>query len=119
MWLLSIALVLVGGGLGPLFNGTIASLVATRIHSPLAWWRTHLSADVRNLMVRLWPGLLICYVLVFLLAVETTIFGQPMNLLFDTTTTYDLVLRAGNLMLLIMLLSVLAAFAYDIRTAET
>jgi hypothetical protein len=118
MLLLSISLFLVGGGFGPLFNGTFASLVATRINKPLTWWRTHLSSGVRNLLVKLWPGILIFYVLVFLLAVETTTFGQPLNLLFDADTTYLIVLRAGNFMLVVMVLAVLSAFAYDIQVAE-
>jgi hypothetical protein len=118
MLLLSLGLFLVGGGFGPLFNGTFASLVATRINRPLTWWRTHLSAGIRNFLVKLWPGMLVFYVLVFLLAVETTVFGQPLNLLFDADTTHLIVLRAGNFMLVVMVLAVLSAFAYDIRAAE-
>jgi hypothetical protein len=118
MLLLSLGLFLVGGGFGPLFNGTFASLVATRINRPLTWWRTHLSAGIRNFLVKLWPGMLVFYVLVFLLAVETTIFGQPLNLLFDADTTYLIVLRAGNFMLVVMALAVLSAFAHDIHVAE-
>jgi hypothetical protein len=118
MFLLSISLFLVGGGSGPLFIGTFAGLIATRIGKPLTWWRTHLSTGVRNFLMKLWPGIIILWVLLFLSAVETTIFGQPLNLLFDTNTTYTIVLNAGTAMLLIMLLSVLGAFAYDIQTAE-
>jgi hypothetical protein len=118
MLLLSLGLFLVGGGFGPLFNGTFASLVATRINKPLTWWRTHLPSGVRNFLVKLWPGMLVFYVLVFLLAVETTIFGQPLTLLFDADTTYLVVLRSGNFMLVVMLLAVLSAFAYDIEVAE-
>jgi hypothetical protein len=118
MLLLSLGLFLVGGGFGPLFNGTFASLVATRINRPLTWWRTHLSAGIRNILVKLWPGMLVFYVLVFLLAVETTIFGWPLNLLFDADTTYLVVLRAGNFMLIFMVLAVLSAFAHDIHVAE-
>jgi hypothetical protein len=118
MLLLSLGLFLVGGGFGPLFNGTFACLVATRINRPLTWWRTHLSAGIRNILVKLWPGMLVFYVLVFLLAVETTIFGWPLNLLFDADTTYLVVLRAGNFMLIFMVLAVLSAFAHDIHVAE-
>ncbi len=117
MLLLSLGLFVVGGGFGPLFNGTLASLVATQINKPLTWWRTHLSAGMINHLVKLWPGMLAFYVLVFLLAVETTILGYPLNLLFDADTTYLIVLRAGNFMLAVMLLAVLSAFAYDIRNS--
>lgn len=118
MLLLSIILFLVGGGFGPLFVGTFASLIATRLDKPLRWWRTHLPASVRNFLVKLWPWLFIYYMLMFLFAVETTIFGRPINLLFNANTTYLIVLRAGNFMLILMLLSVLSAFAYDIHTRE-
>jgi hypothetical protein len=117
MFLLSIILFLVGGGSGPLFIGSFASLVATRINKPLTWWRIHLSASMRNLLAKFWPGILIFYVLMFLSAVETTILGQPLNMLFDANTTYLVVLRAGNVLLVFMLLSVLSAFAYDIHDA--
>ncbi len=119
MFLLSIVLFLVGGGFGPLFNGTFASLVATRINKPLTWWRVRLSAGVRDLLVRLHPGILIFYVFVFLIAVETTVFGRPLNMLIDADTTYLIVLRVGNFMLLFMLLSTLCAFAYDIHAAQS
>jgi hypothetical protein len=118
MLLLSLGLFVVGGGFGPLFNGTFASLVATRINRPLTWWRAHLSPGIRNFLVKLWPGMLVFYVLVFLSAVETTVFGQPLTLLFDADTTYLVVLRAGNFMLVVMLLAVLSAFAYDIKVSE-
>jgi len=118
MFLLSIILFLVGGGFGPPFNGTFAALVATRINQPLTWWRTHLSIRARNFLLKLWPGILVFYVLMFLLAIVTTIFGSPLTLLLDPNTTYLIVLRAGNVMLLIILLSVLSAFAYDIHAAE-
>ncbi len=118
MFLLSMMLFLVGGGIGPLTNGTLASLIATQIHQPLAWWRTHLSARARNFLAQLWPGIVFLYGLLFLLAVETTVFGWPLNLLFDASTTYAIVLNSGNFMLLVILLSGLAAFAYDVAGAE-
>ena len=118
MFALSIALFLVGGGFGPPFNGTIAAMVASRINKPFTWWRENLSPGVRYLLAKLWPGMLIFYVLMFFLAVGTTIFGLPLTLLFSPDTTYQIVLRSGNFMLLMMLLSVLSAFAHDIQVAE-
>jgi hypothetical protein len=118
MFLLSILLFLVGGGSGPLFIGSFASLIATRIGKPLTWWRRHLPGTIRTFFAQLWPGILIFYALLFLLSVETTIFGQPLNLLLDVNTTYQIVLMAGNVLLLFMLLSVLSAFAHDILNAE-
>ncbi len=118
MFALSIALFLVGGGFGPPFNGTFAALVASRINKPLTWWRVHLSTSAKDFLVKLWPGILVFYVLMFFLAVGTTIFGLPLTLLFDQYTTYLIVLRSGNFMLIVMLLSVLSAFAHDLQVAE-
>ncbi len=62
--------------------------------------------------------MLIFYVLMFGFAVETTVFGQPLGSLFGVDTTYIIVLRAGNVMLVFMVLSILSAFAYDIHAAD-
>jgi hypothetical protein len=35
--------------------GILIGAAATRIHSPLAWWRSHLSPDVRRALAGLWP----------------------------------------------------------------
>jgi hypothetical protein len=118
MFLLSTLLFVVGGGFGPLLVGSFAALIATRIDQPLTWWRAHLSPQARHILVKLWPWLFIFYVLMFLSAVETTIFGQPLNQLLDANTTYVIVLNAGNFMLIFMLLSVVTAFAHDIEVAE-
>jgi len=69
------------------FNGTIAALVASRINTPLAWWRTHLSTAVRDFLAKLWPWIHVFYVIMFFLAVGTTIFGLPLTLLLDPDTT--------------------------------
>ena len=55
MILLSIAMLLVGGGIFPPILGILIGVVATRIHSPLTWWRAHLSPGVRRLLASLWP----------------------------------------------------------------
>lgn len=55
LFLLSIILLLVGGGFGPITLLIPASIAATRIHRPLSWWRSHLSASLRPLLPKLWP----------------------------------------------------------------
>jgi hypothetical protein len=52
--LLSIAMLLVGGGFGPPLLGFILSATATRSHAPLTWWRKRLSVETRNFLSRLW-----------------------------------------------------------------
>ena len=49
--LLSVALILVGGGLGPPILGVIVGFAATRINAPLTWC-THLSDGARRWWAR-------------------------------------------------------------------
>ncbi len=53
--LLSLTLLLVGGGVAPPVMGILAGLAGTGIHAPYRWWRDHLSANVRSVFARSWP----------------------------------------------------------------
>lgn len=53
--LISLVLLLVGGGFGPPLFGIILGVVATRIHAPLIWWRDHAPAGLRDGLAKLWP----------------------------------------------------------------
>jgi len=53
--LLSIAMLLVGGGIGSPIIGILAGIAATSINAPLTWWRTRLSGNARGFLARLWP----------------------------------------------------------------
>jgi hypothetical protein len=55
MILISIVLLLAGGGIFPPILAILIGVVATRIHSPMTWWRTHLSPDARQFLASLWP----------------------------------------------------------------
>lgn len=55
MSLLSAVLLLVGGGIFPPVFGILIGVVATRIRSPLSWWRAHLSNGFRRILAKLWP----------------------------------------------------------------
>jgi hypothetical protein len=55
MVLISITMLLVGGGIFPPILGILVGVVATKINSSLTWWRTHLSDDFRRFLGRLWP----------------------------------------------------------------
>ena len=115
MLLCSLILFLAGGGFGSIFTGVFMSIIATRISKPLKWWRTHIPAGAGNVLAHAWPWIFILYVIVFLLAVATTIFWWPLKLLFDASTTYAIVLNIGPVTLGLMLLSTLAAFSHDTR----
>jgi len=55
LMLLSAPMLLMGGGIFPPILGFIIGAAATRMHAPLTWWRTHLSAGSRNSLAALWP----------------------------------------------------------------
>ena len=55
MVLISLALLLVGGGIFPPVLSMVVALAAKRINSPLTWWKTHPSVRGRTVMAKLWP----------------------------------------------------------------
>jgi hypothetical protein len=114
--LLSIILLLVGGGFGSAFLGIIASLTATQINKPLSWWRSHLPNLLKNVLVRLWPWALITYLLFFLSSVVIAIFGIPLLWFFSADITYGILLNLGPISDVFLLVAILTAFAYDIQS---
>ena len=116
--LLAIALFLVGGGFAPIFMTLLASLIAGRIHKPLKLWRTLLPGAVGRFLARLWPGALAAFVVVFVISVEIAIFGWPLTVFLDADTAFKLLNIIAYVMLVLMLLSVITGFAYDIHAAD-
>ena len=51
---LCIAMLLVGGGVGPPFIGILAGITGTGINSRFAWWRSHIPFNFRQFLARLW-----------------------------------------------------------------
>jgi hypothetical protein len=62
--LLSLPLLLFGGGLFPPLIGTIAGLAATRINKPLTWTRDHFDDHFSQWLAMLYPWALIAYLVV-------------------------------------------------------
>jgi hypothetical protein len=114
---LFVALFLVGGGFGPIGVGIPVSLVATRIGRPLRWWRRHLSRGTGDALAALWPWSLVAYVVLFVASVATTISGWPVTLVIDDATAQAVVLQAGYVLLAVMVVAIVAAFAHDVRTS--
>ena len=110
---LSVALFLVGGGFAPIFITIVASATATRIHSPLAWWRARLPARARGSLARGWPFTLIAFVLMFVVSVAIAIFGYPLVSLIGADRTYAVQSASALLMLVLMALAVIAALSHD------
>ena len=114
--LLVIALFLVGGGFAPIFMSLLASLIASRIDKPLKVWRTLLPGAVGRFLARLWPGVLVTFVVVFVISVEIAIFGWPLTLFFPPATAFELLNMISYVMLGLMLFTPVTGFAHDIQS---
>ena len=65
--LLSLVMLMVGGGFVSTFSGVIAGMAGTRIYAPLAWWRAR-PRNILHLLEKLWPWVAIVMGLWFLAA---------------------------------------------------
>ena len=103
--LLSIGLLLFGGGLFPPLIGTIAGISGTRIDKPLTWWCAHSAGAFSRLLAKLYPWALIAYlVLVF----GQFITGHFFNEFLMAVMSINVLLIMG-----LLLISVFSAFAHD------
>lgn len=66
LMVVSVIMLLVGAGFGPPLLGMLVGVVATRINTPLTWWRNHLAPGWRRLLIRLWPWAQVASVIVWL-----------------------------------------------------
>ena len=108
--LLSIALLLVGGGLFPPVIGIVAGLVATRINAPLTRQPTRLYGKVLRFLAKLWPWPLVAF---FVWAFGQFIVGYFFN---------EFLLKSGFLVPLLIIgllvLSILTGYAYDVHDRD-
>jgi hypothetical protein len=114
--LLSVALLLVGGGLGPPILGVIVGFAATRINAPPAWWCTHLSDGARRLLAMVWSPCLVVGVTAWLLVMPGTLvldFFIGVNI--PDFVVYGLTLCAFGL----LLLTVFTGFAHDTQRQQS
>ncbi|MFW9994001.1 MAG: hypothetical protein ACFFD4_18295 [Candidatus Odinarchaeota archaeon] len=114
--ILSIILLLVGGGIAPVELAVVAAAVATRINKPLNWWRDHLSSSTRGILAKTWPWSLIMLVGVSLFTVSMSITGWPL-LFMDLNTALSSVWILAFVMLGLIPLAVLSGFTRDIENA--
>lgn len=57
--LLSVIMLLVGGGVGPPIMGILAGVAGLGIDAPPGWWRKRLSAGARRFLAALWPWIFV------------------------------------------------------------
>jgi hypothetical protein len=109
--LLSIAMLLVGGGIFPPILLIITGIVATRIRSPLNWWTTHLSPAARRFLANLWPWFFTACIIAWLSA----LLGPGLLGYFFDVNNPALILMILFLALGFLLLTVFTGFAYDVH----
>ena len=107
--LLSIALLLFGGGIFPPLIGIVAGALATRIHKPLNPGGSRLSGGRLRILAAMWPWSLVLYV--------AWLLGQwVLGYFFN-----DWLLANGALLIIMVLgtliLAVLSAYAQDLQGA--
>jgi hypothetical protein len=113
LFLLSVLLLLFGGGFGPISLLITACIGASKIDEPLTWWRRHLPVSARRILATLWPwslGAALLWVpLEFIL-------GQILHLKNDpnsTLTNLNLILTYP--MLGLFVLTLIAGFVHEIQ----
>jgi len=104
---LSIVLLLVGGGIFPPVFGMLIGIVATRIHSPLTWWRARLHGTSRLRLASVWPWSYTAGILAWLSVCPIGYFLGEKNPMFILAILF---FALGALAL-----TVLSSFAYDIQ----
>lgn len=113
LFLLSVLLLLVGGGFGPMSLLITACIGATRINKPLTWWRSHSPVALRRTLANLWPWF---FAAALLWVPAEFVAGQLFNLKNDhrqTLTNFNLMLSYP--MLAFFVLSLIAGFAHEIQ----
>jgi hypothetical protein len=112
--LLSVIMLLVGGGFGPPIIGILAGVAGTGIKAPLTGWRKHLPFNARRFLAKLWPWVFgVCVVNGVFLVVGSVILVYLFGL-----NNPDLFVNNFFLTVLFLLLTVLTGVAYDIRNSE-
>jgi hypothetical protein len=104
--LLSIALLLVGGGLVPPVIGIIAGVIGTRINAPL----TRQATSVLRFLAKLWPWPLVAF---FVWASGQFLVGYYFNEFLQNSGFLSPLLIIG-----LLVLSILAGYAYDVHDSD-
>jgi hypothetical protein len=111
MVLISIAMLLAGGGLFPPVFGILISVVAFKINAPLTWWRAHLSHGARRTLAQLWPWFYTACILSWFALLP----GIPALEYFFGVEEAVVTLAILVFAISTLLLTIFSGFAYDIR----
>jgi hypothetical protein len=112
--LLSVAMLLLGGGVGPPVIGILAGIAGTLIHARLTWWRSHLTGKAGRFLARLWPW-------VFGVAFVNGLFlfvGAIVLVYAFGWGNEDLYLNSFFVAVVFVLLAILTGIAHDLPLRE-
>jgi hypothetical protein len=109
MILLSLAMLLFGGGIFPPILTILIAAVGTRINAPLTWWRTQVPAGLRAFLGKLWPWSYTAGILAWLCILP----GIPILEHFSGEVNPDLILILLLFALGSLPLIVITGFAHD------
>jgi hypothetical protein len=107
--LLSIIMLLVGGGFGPPIIGILAGLAGSGIGAPLTWWRVRLSQSIRAGLAALWPW-------IFAIAVINGVFlviGSVILVFFFDLNNPDLFTNSFYFSVVLLILTIVTGRAYQ------
>ena len=112
--LLSIIMLLVGGGFAPPIIGIIAGVAGLGINAPRTWWFKHLPVNIRRFLAQLWPWIFGACVIngVFLVV------GSVILVYFFGMNNPDLFVNSFFFAILSLLLTVFTGVAYDSQNSE-
>jgi len=109
--LLSVLLLLVGGGFGPPIIGILAGVAGTGIGRPSTWWRRRLSSPAWRFLTSAWPW-------IFGIAVINGVFlviGSVVLVYFFDLDNPDLFVNSFFFSVLSLSLTVFVGRGYDLR----
>lgn len=109
--LLSIAMLLTGGGIFPPIFLIITGIVASKIRSPLNWWRNHLSPASRRSLANLWPWFFAACIIFWVSA----LIGPGLLGYFFSVNNPEVIMMILFLALGFLLMTVFTGFAYDVH----
>ena len=111
---LSIAMLLVGGGIGPPLIGILAGIAGAGVNSPLTWWRSHLSDGTRKVLAMLWPW-------VFGIGTASgtlLVIGSVILVYFFDVNNPDFFTNNFYFTVLALIIAILTAVAHDIQVKK-
>jgi hypothetical protein len=112
--ILTITMLLFGGGLAPPTFMLLAIIAAAGINKPMVWWGKYIPHKLQYFFARLWPWILILLAILVMVAILAGFFGYPFLWIFEPDEAIK-VLRIYALITTFMIgpLAILSAFAFD------